>query len=297
MFSDTVIDFQWTEVTKITDLNNYQIINPSSERSEIRYILELDTTATFTPPIYADTLDTNGIELNLSEYDYYFWRVKAYDLAGNESPFSGVDSFGVDITAPVIESTTVIPDTTTIGPFNIDVRITDNRSLDSCLIFYRRSSDPDWISDTLSSTGGDWYSGTIPLAQVEDTVRYYIFASDISIPANESTDPAGAPGSYYSFIVNALGTEENITAIPRIYGIDYNSPAVRQMIFRLAIPEITDIRLKIYDLSGRLVSMPLSSQLTPGYHQVQFRPENKGVYFYSVESEHFNHSGKFIVVE
>ena len=69
------------------------------------------------------------------------------------------------------------------------------------------------------------------------------------------------------------------------------------MIFSLAIPEISDIQLKVYDLSGRLVSIPLNSQLIPGYHQVQFRPENKGVYFYSVESEHFNDRGKFIVVE
>lgn len=268
----------------------------NTEASPIRYIIEIDSLINLLNPIIVDTIDTVVFEQNLPAGGYYYWHVKAYDLAGNESPYSGVDSFGVDVTAPVIESTTVIPDTTTIGPFTIDVHITDNVGLDSCLIFYKRSSDPDWISDTLSSTGGDWYSGVIPIVQVEDTVKYYIFANDIAAPANESTDPAGAPGSYYSFIVNALGTEENITAIPRIYGIDYNSPAVRQMIFRLAIPEITNIRLKIYDLSGRLVSMPLSSQLTPGYHQVQFRPENKGVYFYSIESEHFNDSGKFIVV-
>jgi len=289
--SDTTISFIWSEVTKIIDLSTY----PEAKSSEVRYVIEIDTSLSFNTA-FVDTFVDSFTNQIINE-GYYYWHVKAYDLAGHESPYSGVDSFGVDITPPVIESTTVIPDTTTVGPFTIDVKITDNVGLDSLFLYYQRTTDPNWQEVELSSTGSDWFSGIIPQTVVQDTVKYYIYARDIAQPANESTDPTGAPGNYYSFITNALGVEEGLSTIPIVFSLSYNSPASEQIIFRLAVPELSNVSLKIYDLLGRLVSIPLNAQLSPAYYQIQFRPENKGVYFYTIESENLSDKGKFIVVE
>jgi len=146
-----------------------------------------------------------------------------------------------------------------------------------------------YINDTLRIPTSDT-SWTVGYDLSENIHSWFAMATDSYALSTSSSDT-------YSFIVNALGIEEVISTIPKIYGIEYNSPANKEIVFRLAIPELSDIQLKIYDLSGRLVSIPLNTLLSPAYYQVPFKPENKGVYFYTLESEHFNERGKFIIVE
>ncbi|KQC14476.1 MAG: hypothetical protein APR63_05615 [Desulfuromonas sp. SDB] len=294
--ADTSVGFQWTEVTRILDISTSQFTSPFPERSEISYVLEIDTTSSFAA-VYTDTLPDEFDTLILSE-NFYYWHVKAFDIAGNESPYSEIDSFGVDITAPVIESTTVWTDTTFNGPFNIDVKIYDNLKLNQGYLFYKRNEDPTYIDVILSSSGGNWFSGEIPQVYLNpDTVKYYLYAYDLASPVNESFDPPGAPANYYSFTVSSVGVTEDISTLPKTYAVNFISPSPRKIIFNLAIPELSNVTVNIYDLSGRLVSVPVNSQLSPAYYQIPFHPENQGVYFYSVESEQFNQRGKFIIVE
>jgi len=164
-------------------------------------------------------------------------------------------------------------------------------------LYYQRTTDPNWQEVELTSTGSDWFSGIIPQTLVQDTVKYYIYARDIAQPANESTDPVGAPANFYSFVTNALGVEEGLSTIPLVFSLSYNSPVSEKVIFRLAIPELSNVQLKIYDMTGRLVSIPVNGELIPSFYEIPFNPENKGVYFYTIESENFNNRGKFIIVE
>ncbi|MCX8015340.1 MAG: hypothetical protein N2748_04905, partial [candidate division WOR-3 bacterium] len=69
-------------------------------KSPVRYILQVDTNRNFISPI-TDTTPYVYDTLTLTQAKY-FWRVRAYDLAGNQGAFSRIDSFGVDNTAPSI---------------------------------------------------------------------------------------------------------------------------------------------------------------------------------------------------
>jgi len=89
--SDTMALFIWNAVTKLSD---------GGKATPVRYVLQADTSASFASPLLkADTTAATQDSLFLAEGRYY-WRVKAYDLAGNKGPFSDSLRFGVDTTAP-----------------------------------------------------------------------------------------------------------------------------------------------------------------------------------------------------
>jgi len=291
-FSDTLVDFEWSAVTVFSRFN--QSKNTDAERgsrgilfSPIRYILQVDTTTVFTSPLVIDTLTSTSTTISLNE-DFYYWRVKAYDLAGNQGSYAQPDSFGVDITPPVIESTTVWTDTSYAGPFEIRTKVIDNLSdVDSVILYYKRNEDPDWISTTMYAAGlPDWYLDSIPpVANPDDTVRYYIEAVDEAEPANAATDPAGAPANYYWFIANFTGVEE-LKQIPQYFSFGLQSnPARGRAVFNLAIPEDAEITLRIYDVLGRLIDKPITCRMSAGIYEIVWTTKvSAGVYFYCLES-------------
>ena len=293
--SDSMVGFEWIAV-----LNLLQGYVPGDRRlSPIEYVLQVDTSVSFTDPVAVDTVIPAYDTLMLVEGDY-FWRTKAYDLAGNDGPFSDPDSFGVDLTAPVIESTSVWSDTSYVGPFEILTKVTDNLAgVDSVVLYYMRDEDPGWASATMNLSGPpDWYLDSIPaVGSTNDTVRYYIGATDLAQPANAGTDPPGAPGSYYWFVSNVVGVEE-AGVLPRrfFFGLGRN-PARGTVAFNLEVPEPAEISLHIYDVTGRLVGKPLAGTKSAGIYEVLWVSNaGSGVYFYSLESPWETRSGKFILM-
>ncbi|MEO0077309.1 MAG: hypothetical protein ABIK19_06550, partial [candidate division WOR-3 bacterium] len=86
-------------IAKLTSITNKG--KPESEfTSPVRYILQVDTSRNFTNPI-TDTTSYLYDTLTLTQAKY-FWRVRAYDLAGNQGTFSSADSFGIDYTPPSV---------------------------------------------------------------------------------------------------------------------------------------------------------------------------------------------------
>jgi hypothetical protein len=287
--TNTSVDFDWSVVTfaqKSKDPGSQPLAAP------VRYIFEVDTTTSFTSPIVIDTFTTNSTSIVLSE-DFYYWRVMAYDLAGNQGSYSSYESFGVDVTAPVIDSTTVWTDTSFVGPFEIQTKVTDNLSgLDSVLLYYMRDEDPDWMVEVMNQSG-DWFIDTIPAVTLgNDTVRYYIRALDVA--TNESTDPAGAPGAHYEFIANMLGIAEG-EEIPSEFDFRVQTFSREKATFMFTLPAKNRISLKIYDVSGRIVCEPISGRYAAGRYQVLFRPHRRGVYFYKLDSRYLSTTGKLVI--
>ena len=64
---------------------------------------------------------------------------------------------------------------------------------------------------------------------------------------------------------------------------------------RFYLPEQSFVKLKVYDVLGRLVDYPLNGEMSPGQHDLIFRPEVKGVYFYRLETDRYVKRGKFLV--
>ncbi len=285
--SDTMIELEWTEVSFSDVL-----------RAPVRYELQVDTVASFVAPIMTDTLMMTSAVCFFPD-NWYYWHVKAFDLAGNESPYSPADSFGVDVTAPVIESTTVWNDTSFAGPFEIFAKVHDNTiGLDSVLLYYKLAYYPTWISRMMHYTGtSHWYLDTIPaVGNPYDTVFYYIRATDML--QNAATDPIGAPAESYSFVAYMTGIAENNT-VPMQCACGLRSSPVRgEAVFDISLPAEARIELSVYDAVGRLVAVPVSGRRAAGFHDVHWTVESHaGIYFYIFESPWIRQVGKLVVLK
>ncbi len=305
--SDILVTFEWTEVTNLPfSIGRIQKVNNNNRSewildSQVMYILQIDTLLGFTSPLITDTLNTTSTTLSLYENSPFYWRVKAYDLAGNQGPYANPESFGVDITAPLIESTTVWSDTSFVGPFEIRTKVTDDLSgVDSVILYYKRNEDPEWLSVVMNPSGSpDWYLDSIPsVSNPDDTVRYYVEALDASQPGNGATDPEGAPTNYYWFIANydpGIMESEDQPAF-FTFGLKSN-PAKGKAVFNLALPQAALIMLRIYDVSGRLIDTPITGKRSAGTYEITWTPKtNAGVYFYALKSSWGNETGKILFV-
>ena len=303
-YSDGLIDFEWSVVTMVNRVDkgidsHNRDGSPAAPFSPVQYIVQIDTSDLFGAPVVVDTFTTTTASISLSE-NFYYWHVKAYDLAGNQGSYSEPDSVGVDITAPNIESTTVWTDTSYIGPFEIMTKVTDIPSgIDSVILFYKRDQDPSWDATAMHACGAGWYLDTIPaVGGSDDTVRYYIEAVDVAQPGNVTVDPSGAPTSYYWFIANATGIAE-MTTTPCFFSFRIGqNPARGRVTFTLAIPDIAQVQLSIYDVSGRMIAEPIYEQLSAGNHEIHWNPEiSAGIYFYSLQSPWENRNGKIVLMK
>jgi hypothetical protein len=305
--NDTIVMFEWAEVMNLTETARRMYrVNSNREsdktaRSQVNYIIQVDTLSDFVSPFIVDTLNETSTTIVLSE-NFYYWRVKTFDMAGNQSSYAGPDSFGVDMTIPVIESTTVWSDTSFAGPFEIKTKITDNLSgVDSVLLYYRRDEDPDWVSIVMMRLSEEpgWFLELIPtVSNPADTVRYYIRAVDRSETGNVVTDPETAPAEYYWFLANYNPGVMEHGDIPSSFSFGLQSnPARGKAVFNLALPHDAIIKLHIYDVSGRLIDNLISERKSAGFHKIPWSSEiSSGIYFYKFESPWENKVGKLVLV-
>ncbi len=278
---------KWSKVTKVGS-------GEGTKGSPVRYVVQVDTVSSFASPIRVDTVEVESLRVTLFERYLFYWRVKAYDLAGNEGSYSDIGIFGVDLTPPTISNTTVWKDTTYAGPFEVKVRVLDNMSgIDSVLLYYKRNEDGNWISRKMRYSNG-WYVDTIPaVTMVGDTVRYYIEAYDRSIPSNIGRDPINAPQSYYSFIANLMSGI--VEGRPKEFGLRLKSNlGGNGVVFEVRIPDGGEVSLRIYEATGRLVDEPMSGIKRGGYYEVMWTGR-EGIYFYVLESKWGKRIGRFVI--
>lgn len=280
---DTVVHFQWSTVAK-------------NKSSDVRYILQIDTVDSFAPPIIIDTTQSTRDSFSFTENKYY-WRVKAYDLAGNEGNFSNPFSFVVDTTFPVIDSTTVLEDTVDFwGPFEAKTKITDNAPFNNPIMFYRTSVDTEWVIDTMTSLGGGWFIDSIPeLPHDSLVVDYYSTVEDLA--SNKSRDPVS--GSY-SFLVRPEVSVDELPEIPREFMLfsPTPNPSLKSVVVKYGLPEKTTVNLSLYDISGRVVKTLCSGTQEKGYYKVDIKDNklSKGIYFIKFKAGKFKATKKLIIL-
>ena len=292
--SDTNVTFQWSSVTFAYACNRKGILS-----SPVRYIIQVDTNTSFASPIIVDTLTGTSTTKVLNE-DFYYWRVKAYDLAGNQGDFSNSDSFGVDITPPIIDSTSVWTDTSYTGPFVIYTKVVDELSgVDSVFLYYKRSEDYIWAASIMHTVPHNpgWFRDTIPaVSNTNDTVRYYIIAIDNA--SNESRDPADAPSSCYLFVANYEGISENPGNMP-FFILQNSNPFTGMTKIRYGIPEDVKVNISIYNLSGQKVVTLVNEDKKMGCYTITWNTKylTSGVYFIRFQAGRFNQTKKLILMK
>lgn len=210
-----------------------------------------------------------------------------------------------DITPPIIDSTTMWNDTTYSGPFPVYSKVIDSLSdVDSVLLYYRRDEDPSWFYDIMTEGGNNWYSGVIPeVYQSNDTVKYYIYAKDNAQTPNTATDPEGAPGSYYSFLANATGIddEENI---PEKLSLLCNEIISGETDILFGLPEESDVRIRVYNITGQEVKELINDRMEAGYYELKWKGYDnyngklsEGIYFLKITANMGELTKKIILLK
>ncbi|KQC13428.1 MAG: hypothetical protein APR63_08715 [Desulfuromonas sp. SDB] len=136
---------------------------------------------------------------------------------------------------------------------------------------------------------------------VFDTTKYiyYTFPADVYYWRVKAYDHIGFESSWsniWSFTVDPTSVEEEISSVPDKFSYRLSYEDRGEVSFMFSIPAGSELILKVYDLSGRLVETPISGTLSPGIHQIPFRSERSGIYFYRLESDYLTETGKFMVV-
>jgi len=103
---------------------------------------------------------------------------------------------------------------------------------------------------------------------------------------------------FYLIKTNANGSvavEEDIISTPENFSYSINQISDNNIILQFSLPENSNVELNIYDASGRYISTPIEGFYSSGIHNINFKTDNNGVYFFSLKTEDFSENGKFIV--
>jgi len=98
-----------------------------------------------------------------------------------------------------------------------------------------------------------------------------------------------------------VGVDEGNSEIPMNFELsqNYPNPFNPATVIKYALPSQSNVKINVYNTLGQLVTKLVDSQVTSGYHQVQFNASNlsSGVYFYSINAEAIDGSKSFQVVK
>ena len=100
-------------------------------------------------------------------------------------------------------------------------------------------------------------------------------------------------------ILDVYEKEEKI--IPREFSLyqNYPNPFNPETAIEFDIPEVTDVKLEVYDVLGRKVKTILDDRLEVGRYRVRFDGGDlpSGVYFYSLITNKFSSVKKMVLVK
>ncbi|HWA05152.1 MAG TPA: FG-GAP-like repeat-containing protein [Ignavibacteria bacterium] len=98
-----------------------------------------------------------------------------------------------------------------------------------------------------------------------------------------------------------IGISQIGSQIPNSFRLDQNYPNPFNPVtkIRFSIPKFSGVNLSVYDVTGRLVSELVNSELNAGEYETDFNAHNitSGVYFYTLRAGSFNDTKKLIVIK
>jgi hypothetical protein len=101
--------------------------------------------------------------------------------------------------------------------------------------------------------------------------------------------------------VNPVGLTGNEKEIPKDYSLlqNYPNPFNPTTNIRFDLPKAGDVKLFVYDITGKVVSTIVNGNVDAGRHNITFNAENlsSGIYFYKLETESFADVKKMMIIK
>ena len=282
---DEAVVCSWGEVAK------------KAKASEVSYVIQIDTANTFTSPIIEDTTVVSLDTFNLSE-GLYYWRVMAYDAAGNYGTYSSYRAFGIDTTAPDIQYVLALGDDAAApyGPYEVTSKVYDLSGFKAGWLF-RQVNGGSWDSTSMffaSDSLRDSIPGLTPAADETLSVSYYIKALDM-------VDQVSTSSTYSFKAIGPLGVEGNPgTSVPSVFALNgaYPNPSKGQTTFKYQLPRSCSVSLTVYNVAGQAVTRFELGTKPAGYHSVNWNGSRMaaGVYIYRLQAGDFSSTKKLSVI-
>ncbi|MEO0216756.1 MAG: T9SS type A sorting domain-containing protein [candidate division WOR-3 bacterium] len=194
------------------------------------------------------TRDSVTVVVGIPPGDYYL-EIEAMDLA-NVCARELLHIFIKDIQPPEF-NTYVLYDTSFTGPFILRSEITDYSGVAKDSLYYRVNQGIFTEVSKDSVSGGIYYY-KIPQQNILDTIYYYLAALDAF--NNRGTDPANVPDSLYHFVILPIGISLSPVITPeRTYLRISPNPSHGKVKIRFGSNKRDDIRIRVFDVTGRLV--------------------------------------------
>jgi hypothetical protein len=157
----------------------------------------------------------------------------------------------------------------------------------------------DWLS-TVPDTGlilpGDTLTVQVEFNTDAADDNGYDFFGTLQILTN------ACPGSSVEIPVNlyVLDADVHSTTLPRSYELGaYPNPFNPQTTITFSLPQATQLKLAVYDLTGRCVTVMADASYPAGVHRVPFYAGSipSGLYFVRIESRPFTTTRKIMLIK
>ncbi len=231
----------------------------------------------------------------------------------------------MDVTSPTILHTQPFVNTNNTGIITLKARVFDNgiirysRSGEAPRIYYRKTTDNgvNWTAYTSANfttynpaTNIDTFYFQILGSVIGTRVEYYFAAQDIALPNPlASTLPSGgsginppgstAPPTRFSFLItNVTPISSNVPSEFKLFN-NYPNPFNPITKIKFDVKELRLVTLKVYDVTGKLVTTLVNQKLQTGEYNVDFdgRDLSSGIYIYRIVAGDFVQSEKMILVK
>ena len=202
-----------------------------------------------------------------------------------------------DDMSPSIDSTTVMSNTPSMGPFEIRTKAWDDFSgIKYVHLYYKRLEDIGYSVVEMFSMKDGWYIGEIPeVAFAEDTVRYFIMVSDKA--GNIAIDPQGGAASPYLFVAGTYSNiDENAGKTVDLY-VKFDPISGYLMLDVKTEKGAIISQFELFDVSGRKVYELKDKYLPNGTHIVTNKSFKNGIYFYIMVFEGMQKRGKCVLLK
>jgi photosystem II stability/assembly factor-like uncharacterized protein len=117
---------------------------------------------------------------------------------------------------------------------------------------------------------------------------------------------AGDKGCIYKYNTGIIGIYNESTIVPDIFTLyqNYPNPFNNSTIIKFDLSEGMDVKVKIFDINGKLVNILIDGFKEKGYHSILFSNDNlaSGLYFYEISALknnkiHFSKSKKMLIIK
>jgi hypothetical protein len=231
--------------------------------SLVHYVFQLDTLSGFISPLVTETTLCLRDTVSLFER-HFFWRVMAFDDAGNRGNFSAFDSFGVDVTPPTSPVLELPPDDTTLQ--------------DSVNLVWLHASDQGsgvaayQVQLALDSI----FAAPVKDTAIQDTVLRMFLPETLYFWRAHAWDRAGNPSGWPHFRRFRVQFPEFVAESPwslpsrTVLGSPVPSPFSDAVMIPYELAAASVVKLAVYDLSGRELAELSNGLLPAGSYQARW---------------------------